>query len=131
MKKMRVLVLTTLLLLLVCACASAANLDFTLTNNTGYRIDIVNVCPSSSNSWEEDIMGRDYLENGQSVSIHFPRKTNVKLWDLQVVYTNGENDFWYDLDLTSVSAVTLATKKDGVYAYFDNGKSYSAKKERR
>ena len=131
MKKMRTLVLTTLLIMLVCSCAYAAKLDFTLVNNTGYRIDIVNVTPATSDSWEEDIMGKDYLENGQSVNIHFPSKANSRLWDLQIVYTNGENFFWYDVDLTAVSTVTLATKKDGTFAYFDNDKAYVAKKSKR
>ena len=131
MKKMRILVLSMLLLVLFCSCAYASKLDFTLVNNTGYRIDIVNVTPATSDSWEEDIMGKDYLENGQTVEIHFPSKSDSKLWDLQVVYTNGENFFWYDLDLTKVSSVTLSTKKDGTFAYFDNGKTYSAKKTKR
>lgn len=131
MKKMRTLVLSMLLLVLFCSCAYASKLDFTLVNNTGYRIDIVNVTPATSDSWEEDIMGKDYLENGQSVSIHFPAKADSKLWDLQIVYTNGENFFWYDLDLTTVSTVTLSTKKDGTFAYLDNGKAYSAKKTKR
>ncbi len=131
MKKVRILIMAVLLTFLISSVAFASRLDFTLVNETGYRIDVINVSPASSNSWEEDIMGKDYLANGESININFSSKENARIWDLQCVYTNGVNDFWYDIDLTHVSVITLRTENGVTYAYLDDGKSYSATKNRR
>ncbi|MDD3610059.1 MAG: hypothetical protein PHI49_09950 [Halothiobacillaceae bacterium] len=82
-------------------------LDFTLVNRTGYTINEVYVSPISSDAWEEDIMGRDQLANGESVDIHFSKGAKGCKWDLKVTYEDKEEAEWEGFDLCSVSKIVL------------------------
>lgn len=93
----------------------AGTQDFQLTNATGYTIDAVFVSPSDQESWESDVMGRDVLDDGQAVNITFDRNTSECKFDLQVIYTDKEVAIWQDIDLCTVSSVTLYwDRKTGV-----------------
>lgn len=95
--------------------AYAATQDFTLVNRTGYEIDSVYVSKSSSNSWEEDVMGRDTLDDGESVNISFEKGERGCHYDLMVKYHDGDQSYWTDLDLCSISKVELYwDRKSGV-----------------
>ena len=87
--------------------AYAARQDFTLVNRTGYQIDSVYVSKSSSNSWEEDVMGRDTLNDGESVDISFEKGERGCRYDLMVKYHDGDQSYWTNLDLCSISKVQL------------------------
>ncbi len=93
--------------LFVAGSALAENLDFTLVNKTGYPINEVYVSSAATKSWEEDIMGRDQLGEGESVDIQFDRGEKGCLWDLKVVYEDDESAVWDRLDLCELSKVTL------------------------
>jgi hypothetical protein len=82
--------------------------DFTLVNNTGYQINKVFVSPASSNSWQEDVLGRDVLNNGKSVNIKFHRSTPGCKWDLKVVYTDdGSSAVWKGFNICAISKITI------------------------
>ncbi|MCA3255391.1 MAG: hypothetical protein INF91_07235 [Alphaproteobacteria bacterium] len=81
--------------------------DFTLHNKTGYTINEVYVSPSKSKSWEEDVMGKDVLEDGERVDITFSRKEKTCLWDLKVVYDDGEEAEWDGFDLCETSKIAI------------------------
>lgn len=87
--------------------AAQAKQDFTLVNATGYTIDKVFVAPSKSDSWEEDVLGRDVLPNKDSVHITFSRADKTCSWDLKVVYDDGETAEWDGFDLCTVSKITI------------------------
>jgi hypothetical protein len=87
--------------------AAQAHQDFTLVNKTGYTIDQVYVAPSSSDDWEEDVLGQDQLTNGDNVHITFSRDAKPCGWDLKVVYTDGEKAEWEKFDLCQVSKITI------------------------
>lgn len=86
--------------------------DFTLTNATGYQIDQIFVSPTTQSSWEEDIMGRDALGDGEYVDISFDAPDGQCMWDLKAVYNDGEEAVWIGFDLCTVSRITL---------HYDNG----------
>ncbi len=44
-----------------------SNLDFTLLNKTGLTISELYLSSAHSTDWEEDVLGRDVLKNGESV----------------------------------------------------------------
>lgn len=71
----------------------------TLVNSTGYTISEVYIAPSRSKSWEEDILGRDVLGDGEEVEVDFRRSENTCNWDLLVVYDDGEQAVWDGLNL--------------------------------
>ncbi|MBF0154516.1 MAG: argininosuccinate lyase [Magnetococcales bacterium] len=84
------------------------NQDFTLVNNTKYTIDKVFVSPSHSEDWENDVLGRDTMADGEAVPIHFSRDTTTCSWDLKVVYTDdGSSAVWHEIDLCSISKITI------------------------
>ncbi|ASJ91216.1 argininosuccinate lyase [Porphyrobacter sp. CACIAM 03H1] len=71
----------------------------TVVNSTGYTISEVYIAPSANRSWEEDVLDRDVLADGQEVEIDFRRSENTCDWDLMVVYDDGEQAIWQGLDL--------------------------------
>jgi hypothetical protein len=89
------------------APVQAADQDFTLVNRTGYQIDEVYVSPSSSNRWGRDVMGQDVLENSARTEINFPDGTRGCNWDLKVIYNDRDTAEWRNLNLCSISRVTL------------------------
>jgi hypothetical protein len=96
----------------VTAVAESA-LDFVLVNDTGYEIDKIFVSPTKTEEWGSDIMGQDTLADGQSVKIHFNRThEGTTKWDIKIIFTDKENRFWTDLDLSTISEITLHYKDD-------------------
>ena len=81
--------------------------DFTLVNRTGYTINEVYVSPSQADDWQEDVLGEDTLEDGQSVNIHFHRDAHPCHWDLKVVYDDKTTAEWSRFDLCTVSEITI------------------------
>ena len=93
--------------------ASQGKQDFTLVNKTGVEIDKLFISPHSSNDWEEDILGRDTLPDGETVDIKFHREEKSALWDLRIEDSKGNGIEWENLNLLEIAKVTL---------YYENGK---------
>ena len=81
--------------------------DFTLVNATGYRIDEVYVAPTKSDDWEDDVLGRDVLGNGEEVEILFSPKESVCHYDIRIVWDDKSDADWRDFNLCEVSRITL------------------------
>ncbi len=92
----------------------AAAQDFTLVNKTGVEIHKVFISPHDSNDWEEDILGRDTLPDGESVDIKFHRKETAAQWDLRIEDSKGNAIEWENLNLLKIAKATL---------YYENGKA--------
>lgn len=108
--------LFALAMLIAPAAFAQGKQDFTLVNATGVLIAEVYVSPHSTDDWEEDILGRDTLGDGESVDITFSPKERAKLWDLKVVDTKGNSIEWENLNLLEISKVTL---------HYKNGKAWA------
>lgn len=93
----------------------AAAQDFTLVNQTGVEIDKVYISPHDADDWEEDILGKDTLPEGQSVEVKFNRDETAAQWDLRIEDKEGNGIEWENLNLLKISKLTLrydaATKK--------------------
>jgi hypothetical protein len=103
-------------LLVLSGVAFAGVQDFKLVNETGVDIYEVYVSSVKTNSWEEDILGVDVLENGDSVTIKFTGHEGCK-WDLMVKDSDGNSLIWDSLNLCDISVVTLHW--DGSKAWAD------------
>jgi hypothetical protein len=90
--------------------------DFTLHNKTGVEIHELYVAPHESDNWEEDVLGRDTLPDGETVEITFARKEKAKLWDIKIVDGEENSVEWESLNLLEISEVTLHKKGDKVWA---------------
>ena len=107
MKTKQFLITTVFALSLIAGSGYAGDQDFTLINQTGDPIEAVYVSASQSDDWEEDVLGQDILENGDSTEISFSRSATACKWDLKVRYPDGDEPVWYNIDLCELSAVTI------------------------
>ena len=90
------------------ARAADAKQDFTLVNKTGYEIKSVFVSPTKSDDWEEDVLGKDTFDDGDSWEIKFHRAATSCKWDLKVVYSDDDsNAIWSNIDLCTVEKITI------------------------
>lgn len=99
--------------------ARAGDQDFLLVNQTGKVIDQLFVVPNHARTWEEDILGRDVLLNGESTTIRFSHQERDCLWDLMVVDKQGEELWWEDIDLCQHQRVVLTIERGEPVAYYD------------
>ena len=70
----------------------------------------LHVSPHSTDDWEEDVLGKDTLPDGESVKITFEDRDKHVHWDLKVTDKEGNSLEWYDLNLIEISEVTLHWK---------------------
>jgi len=98
------------------AFARAGKQDFVLHNETGVEIHEVYVSPVTADDWEEDVLGKDPLPNGESVKITFDDRDKHAHWDLKVGDGKGNSIEWHDLNLVEISEVTLHYKDGKAWA---------------
>ena len=104
------------------AIADDAKQDFRLVNRTGYELKALFVSPSKFESWGDDVLGQDVLEDGKLANIHFSPKAQTCKWDLKVVYTDDDsNAIWQGINLCEVDKITIHydRKNDVTRASFD------------
>ncbi len=95
--------------------------DFTLINKTGLVISYVYVSPHDTDTWGEDIMGKDVIGDGESQDITFDPTEEAKLWDLKCVDDKGDSHIWGKLNLMKISKITLTIKDGTAYETDDAG----------
>jgi hypothetical protein len=98
------------------AFARVGKQDFILHNATGVEIHQVYVSPHSSDDWEEDILGKDTLPDGESVKITFEDREKHVHWDLKITDGKGNSIEWTDLNLIEISELTLHYKDGKAWA---------------
>lgn len=101
-----------LALAVVPAAAFAGQQDFKIVNKTGYAFKNIYVSEANNNSWDEDILGRDMLEDGETLDVSFGKGEKTCIWDMKVTYDDGESAIWEDLNLCKISKVTLRWNKN-------------------
>ena len=95
-------------MLLASAPALAGSQDFVLVNNTGSTIHNIYCSPAGTESWEEDILGDNgTLAPGEYATIRFNNSDNRQYWDLLIVFDNGVEYPFANVDLFSVSKITV------------------------
>jgi hypothetical protein len=86
--KLRILVAAGFAVALSTA-AHAEDVKFDLVNKSSYQIDEFYASPATTDDWEEDILGQDVLEGGQSVTITVADGSDQCAYDLKAVEENG------------------------------------------
>ena len=115
MKKFRFAGLFIAAFVLTLAIASIAfagrrgSQDFVLENGTGRVITEIYLSPTSTKEWiYQDELGKNQvMYPGQELFLGFDPKDNVQYWDIKVVYDNGNEEYWYGLDLFRIYHVTI------------------------
>jgi hypothetical protein len=112
--KLALLCFAALALSLITATAAfAGDQDFTVVNKTGVEIHKLFVSPHSSDDWGEDILGKDTLDDGETLNIKFGRSAKAAHWDLKIEDEKGHSVTWENLNLLEISKVTLRINKEG------------------
>lgn len=96
----------------------AGTQDFTLVNQTGFVIYEVYVSETANEDWEEDVLGRDVLDNGSRLDITFSGR-KACLWDIMVVDKKDNTVEWTGINLCEVSVVVLRCKGDECWADYE------------
>jgi hypothetical protein len=114
----RVLIAVSVLAMFVTATALARSgkQDFVLHNETGVEIHELYVSPTTTDDWEEDVLGVDTLPAGESVKVTFEDREHHAKWDMKVVDGKGNSIEWKSLNLIEISDVTL---------HYENGKAWA------
>ena len=100
--------------------AFAGDQDFTLVNETGLTVVAFYCSPTTTNNWEEDILGQDVLEDGQQVLINFQANTEDCKYDLMIVDEDGDKIVWANINLCETTHVTLFYKDGKPTAKLEN-----------
>ena len=99
--------------------AFAGAQDFVTVNNTGVDIYHLYVSPSDSNTWGNDILGEDVLLANDSNDIVFDKAETSALWDLKISDKDGNELEWTQLDLLTISKITLNYDGTNAVATFE------------
>ena len=84
----------------------AGTQDFVLVNRTGYDIYAINISPSETKEWEEDVLGSQILANGEALEVKFSKRKE-RYWDIQVKFKDGSGLYWMRLDLMNTKLIAL------------------------
>ncbi len=88
--------------------AVAADLDFTLSNETKRSFEAVYVSATGDKDWDGNVLTKNrVLQAGGKLSVRFERSANSPTWDLRVVDDEGLSVTFTDLKLEGVDKVTL------------------------
>jgi hypothetical protein len=97
------IILTAALFLTMAITAMAAGPLIRVINATGYAMYHLQISPASSRLWEEDLLGRDVLLDGEYVDVILPKSGR---WDVRLIdedddtYTLYNIRIYEDTDLT-------------------------------
>lgn len=108
-KSIRIFGLMALMVLTMAGTAFAGSQDFDLENGTGHTIAYICLSPSDENAWvyQDELGPNDVLRPGESIFLTFSPRDDVRYWDIKVVYDNGKEDVWEDLDLYRIFNITI------------------------
>ena len=108
-KLFKTMLLTALMVAALAGTALAGSQDFDLENGTGRTITYVYLSPAHASDWiyQDELGPNKVLRPGESIFLTFSPRDNVQFWDIKVVYENGGEDYWYDLDLTRIFNITI------------------------
>jgi len=96
--KIRALVCVALLVG-VNATALAADYYVDITNRTGYTIMYMYVSPAKSDSWEEDVLGKDVLPTGETRRVNL-RNYRSPIFDIRLVDSDGDKYTFWNIDVS-------------------------------
>ena len=94
------LVLATLLSF--SAPALAGIQDFTIRNNGKFAIWYIFVSPTTSDEWEEDILGEDVMPANSELNVEMTGYDNQCMFDIKIIDERENVREYYDVDLCTV-----------------------------
>lgn len=78
----------------------------TIKNRTGWTMLRFYASDSRKDDWEEDILGREVLEDGRNVRINIDDGSGACIYDFKAEFTNGQELTRFRINVCSVSEYT-------------------------
>lgn len=76
-----------------------------IENNTGSTLTELYISNADTNSWEEDVLGRDSIGPGDSVRVDLGR--NCMMYDLLARFSNGEKHIYININVKKYKDLRL------------------------
>jgi hypothetical protein len=96
------LIPAALLCLGVLQAAAQENPSVTIVNNTGYTVYYLYISQTSTDDWEEDVLGDDVLLNGQSVNVKLAVPLTVtNRYDIKLQDSDGDTYIKWDVPISN------------------------------
>ena len=86
--------------------ASAADRHVDIINKTGLAITEFYASNTGTDDWEEDILGLDVLENGETVNVNIDDGTGKCRFDFKAVFQNGQELVRKNINVCEVGSFT-------------------------
>jgi hypothetical protein len=86
--------------------ASAANRKVDIVNDTGLTMSEFYASNTGADDWEEDILGSDTLDVGDTFEIDIDDGTGACKFDFKAVFTNGTSLVQRAINVCSISTFT-------------------------
>lgn len=102
----RVTVAACAALMLLASSASAANRKVDIVNKTGSAIKNFYASSTGSDDWEEDILGRDVVEVGETFEIDINDGTGACRFDFKAIFDNGKSSIRRNVNVCEISSFT-------------------------
>lgn len=102
----RILFSTAMLLLVSSQAATAANRHVDIINKTGMTLKHFYASSTGSSNWEEDILGRDTIANGETFDIDIDDGTGACRFDFRAVFQNGSESVKRNINVCEISTFT-------------------------
>ena len=89
------------------ALLSSAPRSVTIVNSTGATIHTVFLSPSDSQDWQENILGMNYFDNGDSLKVAINGNASDVAWDLRIEDRDRHYAEWKGMHINNISTITL------------------------
>lgn len=83
----------------VSGAALGEDLGFMLTNGSSYDLMVFQTSPSGVDSWEEDVLGDNYLPSGNQVPVTIADGRDVCVYDIRFQFDGADPLEVYGVDL--------------------------------
>ena len=94
------------LLLLAAEAATAANRHVDTVNKTGMAIKHFYASTTGTDECEEDILGRDVIEHGETFDINIDDGSGACRYDFKAVFENGQSLVRNNVNVCQISTFT-------------------------
>jgi hypothetical protein len=101
-----ILAVTGLFVVSALTTASAANRHVDIINATGKTLSEFYASNSGTDDWEEDILGKDTLDDGEVFEINIDDGTGSCKFDFKAVFDDGTSHVRRGVDVCSISKFT-------------------------
>lgn len=104
---MKLKVLFLLLSLAFSTALFAGRQDVNVVNMTKKSIHHIYISAAKVDDWEEDILGNDVLDPGETVKVTFENEHKACVWDFKAVDTDGKEYLLMNVNLCQTATINV------------------------